>query len=300
MRINGIDLHVEPPAGEGELLVLVHGGWTDHNTWAALVGPLARSFRVVAYDRRGHSLSERGPGPSPRRQDEDDLAALVESMGAGPAHLVGTSYAASIALALAGRRPDLVRTVVAHEPALQALVPLPAIDALFGSVQDEIAAGDVASGTRRFLEEVVLGPRRLGPRPGARTPHRDRERPDVRRPARGPRLGDARRRRGRTLPGPGADHARRRGPGLAAARRSQRRLPDRPRLQADPRRRPHAAPHASGGARRGRRGTHRGRRAAASRLSRRSAAAHRAAARAGSGSTSSRGRARSSQPGIHQ
>jgi pimeloyl-ACP methyl ester carboxylesterase len=158
MRINGIDLHVEPPAGAGELLVLVHGGWTDHNTWAALVGPLARSFRVVAYDRRGHSLSDRGPGPSPRRQDEDDLAALVESLGAGPAHLVGTSYGASIALALAGRRPDLVRTVVAHEPALHALISLPVVDALFGSVQDQIAAGDVASGTRRFFEEVVLGP----------------------------------------------------------------------------------------------------------------------------------------------
>ena len=59
MRINGVELHVEPPVGEGELLVLIHGGWTDHNTFAALIEPLARSFRVVRYDRRGHSRSER-------------------------------------------------------------------------------------------------------------------------------------------------------------------------------------------------------------------------------------------------
>jgi pimeloyl-ACP methyl ester carboxylesterase len=158
MRVNGVELYVEPPAGEGDLLVLVHGGWTDHNTWAAVVAPLARSYRVVRYDRRGHSLSERGPGPSPRRQDEDDLAALVEALDSGPAHLVGTSYGASISLALAGRRPELVRSVVAHEPPLLGLVPAPEAEAGFASVQDQIAAGDAEGGTRRFFEEVILGP----------------------------------------------------------------------------------------------------------------------------------------------
>jgi len=44
MRINGVDLHVPPAAGDGELVVLVHGGWTEHGTWAALVPPLARSL----------------------------------------------------------------------------------------------------------------------------------------------------------------------------------------------------------------------------------------------------------------
>jgi pimeloyl-ACP methyl ester carboxylesterase len=158
MRINSVDLHVEPPAGAGELLVLVHGGWTDHNTWAALVPLLARSYRVVTYDRRGHSLSERGPGPAPRRQDEDDLAALIEALGGGPVHLVGSSYGASICLAVAGRRPELVRSVVAHEPVLTGVVPVPDVEAAFRSVQDQIAAGDVEGGTRRFFEEVALGP----------------------------------------------------------------------------------------------------------------------------------------------
>jgi pimeloyl-ACP methyl ester carboxylesterase len=158
VRVNGVELYVEPPVGEGELLVLVHGGWTDHNTWTAVVGPLARSCRVVSYDRRGHTLSRRGPGPSPRRQDEDDLAALVEALDAGPAHLVGTSYGASIALALAGRRPELVRSVVAHEPPLLGEFHVPAVEAGFASVQDQIAAGDAAGATKRFFEDVILGP----------------------------------------------------------------------------------------------------------------------------------------------
>jgi pimeloyl-ACP methyl ester carboxylesterase len=158
MRINGIELHVEPPAGEGELLVLVHGSWTDHQTWAAVVPALARSFRVVTYDRRGHSRSERGPVPPPRRQHEDDLAALIEALGHGPAHLVGSSYGACISLSLAGRRPDLVRSVFAHEPSLIGLVPMPEAADAIRSVQDQLAAGDVEAGTRRFFEEAVLGP----------------------------------------------------------------------------------------------------------------------------------------------
>jgi pimeloyl-ACP methyl ester carboxylesterase len=158
MTINGVELHVEPPVGEGEPLVLVHGGWTDHTAFAALIPPLSQSFRVVRYDRRGHSRSERGPAPALRRTDEDDLAALIMELGGGPAHLVGTSYGAAISLALAGRRPELVRSVIAHEPPLLGLVPMPAVEAGFRGVQDQLASGDVAGGTRRFFEEIVLGP----------------------------------------------------------------------------------------------------------------------------------------------
>jgi pimeloyl-ACP methyl ester carboxylesterase len=156
VRINGVELHVEPPVGEGDLLVLVHGGWTDHTTWGRMVPLLARSFRVVTYDRRGHSLSERGPGPSPRRQDEDDLAALIERLGE-PAYLVGTSHGASIALALAGRRPELVGGVVAHEPPLVGSFSAPPLEALMEDVQDQIAAGDEAGAAERFFEGLAPG-----------------------------------------------------------------------------------------------------------------------------------------------
>ena len=157
MHIGGVELHVEPPAGEGDPLVFVHGGWVDHTTFDAVAGRLARTFSVIRYDRRGHSRSQYA-GPAPRRRDEDDLAELVEALGLGPAHLVGTSYGGSISLALAVRRPDLVRSVLAHEPILLGVVPDPEVEALLASVQDQLAAGDVAGGTRRFFEEAILGP----------------------------------------------------------------------------------------------------------------------------------------------
>ncbi|TMK54544.1 MAG: alpha/beta fold hydrolase, partial [Actinobacteria bacterium] len=57
-RVNGIELYYEV-SGSGEPLVLVHGSWGDHHNWDPVVVPLAESFRVVTYDRRGHSASER-------------------------------------------------------------------------------------------------------------------------------------------------------------------------------------------------------------------------------------------------
>ena len=157
IRIGGVELHVEPPLGAGDPLVIVHGGWTDHTAFDAVVGPLARSFRVIRYDRRGHSRSEYG-GPAPRRRDEDDLTELIEALGLGPAHLIGTSYGAVISLALTIRRPELVRSVLAHEPPLLGVVPDPAVEALLASVQDQLADGDIAGGAQRFFEEAVLGP----------------------------------------------------------------------------------------------------------------------------------------------
>jgi pimeloyl-ACP methyl ester carboxylesterase len=158
VRIEDVELHVAEPVGAGDPVVLVHGGWTDHTTWSRLVPTLTRSFRVIRYDRRGHSRSERGAAEPTRRRHEDDLAALLEALGSAPANLVGTSYGAVIALALAGRRPDLVRSVVAHEPPAMAVVRTPEVEALFDSVRDQIVAGDAAEATRRFFEEAVLGP----------------------------------------------------------------------------------------------------------------------------------------------
>jgi pimeloyl-ACP methyl ester carboxylesterase len=101
-RISANDLELNYDlAGSGETLVLVHGGWSDPNDWQAVVPELARSFRVVAYDRRGHGRSERGVQGS-RRDQEDDLAALIERLGAEPANVTGTSFQALITLADAG------------------------------------------------------------------------------------------------------------------------------------------------------------------------------------------------------
>jgi pimeloyl-ACP methyl ester carboxylesterase len=163
--VNGVDLYHET-TGEGDPLVLVHGGWSDHRNWQFVVPALAEAYRVTAYDRRAHSRSERPAVPPTRRVQEDDLAALIEELHGDPAHVVGTSFGGSIGLGLATRRPDLVRSVSVHEPPLMSLVaddaelgPMFAeTNATLSDVIARVERGDVEGGTRQFVEEIALGP----------------------------------------------------------------------------------------------------------------------------------------------
>jgi pimeloyl-ACP methyl ester carboxylesterase len=164
-RINGFDLYYERQ-GDGEAVVLVHGSWTDHVSWTFVVDDLAQTNHVVTYDRRGHSRSERGAAAVPRRVDEDDLVALIESLGLGPVHLVGNSYGASISLGVAARRPDLVRSVTAHEPPLIGIATpgsalateLGPVVAALETVAAAVGRGNAEAAAEQFVEEVALGP----------------------------------------------------------------------------------------------------------------------------------------------
>ncbi|MBF6046301.1 alpha/beta fold hydrolase [Streptomyces sp. NRRL B-1677] len=165
VRVRGAELFHEV-VGEGEPLVLVHGGLTDHYTWQAVVPALAASFRVLVYDRRGHSGSTRTLGNGVRRDHEDDLAALMETLGFAPAHVAGNSFGASTALGLAVRRPGLFRSLIAHEPPLlgvirgddPAHVLVRAAQEGIDTAVALILAGEESEGVRRFMEEVALGP----------------------------------------------------------------------------------------------------------------------------------------------
>ena len=79
-HVNGVDLF-HAVSGSGEPLVLVHGSWIDHHSWDAVVPALSESFRVVAYDRRGDSASERpaGQGSVPHISVPERYVELVTS-----------------------------------------------------------------------------------------------------------------------------------------------------------------------------------------------------------------------------
>jgi pimeloyl-ACP methyl ester carboxylesterase len=100
------------------------------------------------------------------REDIADLAGLIEHLGLAPAFVVGNSFGASIALRLAGERPELLRGVIAHEPPLfallagdAALAPLLAeTGPRIHAVVARINAGDAAGAAEQFVETVALGP----------------------------------------------------------------------------------------------------------------------------------------------
>lgn len=164
-RINGVELFWEL-SGAGETAVLVHGSWGDHHNWDSVAPALARSLRVVSYDRRGHSGSERPPGPGSIEDDVEDLAALIRHVGGGPAHVIGGSFGAAVALRLAAEHPELIRTLVAHEPPLFGLLDEdPTLQPALATVRERIdavlallRAGDHEAGAQLFVESIAYGP----------------------------------------------------------------------------------------------------------------------------------------------
>ncbi|MEW5979503.1 MAG: alpha/beta hydrolase [Acidobacteriota bacterium] len=164
--VNGIQIYWEINGDAGDPMVLVHGSWGDHESWAAVVPDLARRFRVLTYDRRGHSRSGRPPGQGSVREDVADLAAVLETLQHSPAHVVGNSFGASIVLRLAAERPELFRSLIVHEPPLFGLLKddstatavLAAVQERISTVVSLLTAGESTEGTRQFVETIAFGP----------------------------------------------------------------------------------------------------------------------------------------------
>jgi len=95
-------------------ILLIHPAGSTASTWGSASEQLAQIGRVITYDRRGYARSGGQPVRSISAHTAD-AAAVLESVGASSAVVVGTSAGAAIAVDLAIRRADLVRVVVAHE-----------------------------------------------------------------------------------------------------------------------------------------------------------------------------------------
>lgn len=117
VRANGVELHYIEQ-GQGEPLILLHGGQGDYRAWQPQIQALSPRYRVISYSRRYHYPNDNPLTASNHSAviDAADLAGLIAELRLGPVHLVGTSYGAFTALALAVERPELVRSLVLAEP----------------------------------------------------------------------------------------------------------------------------------------------------------------------------------------
>ncbi|MGH8901557.1 MAG: alpha/beta fold hydrolase [Egibacteraceae bacterium] len=98
-------------AGQGEDLVLAHGGSGRRQTFGPLREHL-RGWRSWALDLRGHGESTHAPGAYQLEQVADDVAAFIDQRLEGPAAVYGHSFAGHVGCVLAARHPRLVRALV--------------------------------------------------------------------------------------------------------------------------------------------------------------------------------------------
>ncbi len=112
-------------AGQGEPMVLIHGGSTagssTANVWSRNLPGLAKRFHVYAVDRLGSGLTGnplRDADYSTEGQVEH-VYRFIQTLGLGKIHLVGHSAGGAAAFYLATLHPEIIRTlsIVAHGPA---------------------------------------------------------------------------------------------------------------------------------------------------------------------------------------
>jgi pimeloyl-ACP methyl ester carboxylesterase len=98
--------------GEGDPLVLLHGGAVDSRFFDQNIDSLAERFRVIAIDLWGHGRSPDREGRFSLASFSTDVAEIIETVADGSAHVLGHSIGAAVALDLTLRRPDLVRQLI--------------------------------------------------------------------------------------------------------------------------------------------------------------------------------------------
>jgi pimeloyl-ACP methyl ester carboxylesterase len=124
---------------DGEPVLLIHGFTANVELqWAAVVPALAKDYKVIALDCRGHGGSGKPHdpkqyGPAMAR----DAVRLLDHLKIDKAHIVGYSMGAGITLQIAALYPDRVRTATLGGAGL----PLPGFEKLLGELADSLEQG---------------------------------------------------------------------------------------------------------------------------------------------------------------
>src|SRR5688572_16676207 len=111
VRANGLEIAYER-VGAGPPLVFVHGAAEDGRVWRPQLAALADEFTVVAWDEPGAGRSSDLPPDFGLADYARCLAALIEALALGPAHVAGLSWGGTVVQELYRHRPELVRTLI--------------------------------------------------------------------------------------------------------------------------------------------------------------------------------------------
>lgn len=98
--------------GSGPPLVFVHGAAEDGRIWQPQLAGLADEFTVVAWDEPGAGGSSDVPPDFGLADYARCLAALIDTLGLGPAHVAGLSWGGTVVLELYRHHPALFATLI--------------------------------------------------------------------------------------------------------------------------------------------------------------------------------------------
>ena len=150
-RVNGTELEYEI-RGEGEPVLLIHGSHIGGSFVPLMTQPaLTGEYKLIRYHRRGFLGSMPASGPMSIKDQAEDARALLEYLGARPAHVVAHSYGGPIGLQLAHDFPEYVHSLALLEPAVLSVPKAQAVHDLVDLATIHYRQGDWEAAEDFFL-----------------------------------------------------------------------------------------------------------------------------------------------------
>jgi len=110
--IGGLNMYYEVH-GEGEPLVLIHGGGsTIQTTFGNIIPLLSKQRQIIAMDLQAHGRTNDRPAPLSFKQDADDIASLLKNLDIPKADFLGYSNGGNTLIEIALRHPSLINKMI--------------------------------------------------------------------------------------------------------------------------------------------------------------------------------------------
>jgi pimeloyl-ACP methyl ester carboxylesterase len=143
VRANGMQIAYER-VGDGPTLVLVHGAGVDGRMWQPQIMALANEFTVVAWDEPGAGRSDDLPADFGLADYAHCLAAVIDALALGPAHVAGLSWGGTVVLELYRHHPECVASLTFADSyaGWKGSLPAEEVRTRIEGVREMLAAGE--------------------------------------------------------------------------------------------------------------------------------------------------------------
>jgi pimeloyl-ACP methyl ester carboxylesterase len=113
VQVDGLSIYYDVQ-GEGDPLLLIPYLSADHACYAFQLPAYTEHFSCIAIDLPGSGESDKPPGPYSTDAYADQVAGFLGAIGVESAHVAGVSLGAAVAMHLAARHPERVRSLSLH------------------------------------------------------------------------------------------------------------------------------------------------------------------------------------------
>jgi pimeloyl-ACP methyl ester carboxylesterase len=155
-KINGATLYYEI-AGQGPVLVMLHGHLLDSRQWDDQFAAFADSYRVLRYDARGFGQSSLPPEPY---SHVADLYRLLRFLDIEQAYLMGCSGGGALCIDCTLQHPQMVAGLILLGSSVGGYQPTGQAPPTLIAMHAALQSGDLAQAVELSLQVFTDGPRR--------------------------------------------------------------------------------------------------------------------------------------------